>query len=139
MRELHNLNDPWQGRFRKGWLDMVALRYALDVAPCNVLAVTCIDEVDELWFVSNGYYYDGVLLDSMPKPIEISTPYRQAQTEFLYGCTPQLRESLNIIREIEKMTNTVVGIKSYGPKSSDKEWVVESIPNLIKGTTTYAK
>jgi len=41
--ELHNVTGPWQGRVRQGHFDAVALRYALDIAGADAIAVTHAD------------------------------------------------------------------------------------------------
>lgn len=61
----HNVMGDWQQNFRVGWLDLVALRYA--VASCahkvDALAMTCLDRLAEVpveWRFCNRYYLEGV-------------------------------------------------------------------------------
>ena len=54
----HNGNNPWQHHFRVGWLDFVALRYALAVAgKVDGLVVTNLDRIAALeqWRVCDAY------------------------------------------------------------------------------------
>jgi adenylosuccinate synthase len=44
--EAHNVPNPWQGPMRCGWVDTVALRYAIAVAGgVDALAITCLDRL----------------------------------------------------------------------------------------------
>jgi len=47
--EPHNDAEGWQGDFRRGWLDLVLLRYALAVCPVDALAVTHLDRLRPGW------------------------------------------------------------------------------------------
>lgn len=56
--DAHNAMDAWQGAFRVGWFDSVAIRYA--IAACggvDGLAVTCFDRLREIdsWDAVNEY------------------------------------------------------------------------------------
>lgn len=56
--EPHNDIGPWQGVFRRGWLDAVLLRYALEVCGgADGLVVTHLDALDRLerWQVCDAY------------------------------------------------------------------------------------
>jgi adenylosuccinate synthase len=56
--ERHNKSDGWQGDFRRGWLDLVLLRYAIRVSGrLDGLVVTHLDALDRLpiWRVCEGY------------------------------------------------------------------------------------
>jgi len=58
----HNTDNPWQRAFRVGHLDLLALRYALQVAgPIDGLAVSCLDRMQALpeWRVCDAYDYPG--------------------------------------------------------------------------------
>ncbi len=58
----HNVHNPWQRTFRVGHLDLLALRYALQVAgPLDGLVVTHLDRMETLpdWRVCTAYTYPG--------------------------------------------------------------------------------
>jgi adenylosuccinate synthase len=47
--DLHNGTNPWQRKFRVGWLDLVMLRYALAVTGgVDEIAITCLDRLPDL-------------------------------------------------------------------------------------------
>lgn len=49
VQDYHNENNPWQRQFRVGYLDFVALRYALKVTgQVDGLAITNLDRLDEI-------------------------------------------------------------------------------------------
>lgn len=75
-REEHNAHNKWQGSFRKGWLDLVPMEYAIRVCPLreqslatdiwqvlggvDQLCVTCLDLYTEKHAqVCTGYNYIG--------------------------------------------------------------------------------
>lgn len=56
----HNQENEWQGMFRVGWFDMVAAKYALQIAEGEVdeIALTCLDQLIGLDMnVCVGYEY----------------------------------------------------------------------------------
>jgi adenylosuccinate synthase len=58
LQDHHNGNNPWQREFRVGYLDLVALRYALNVTgKIDGLVVTHLDRMDviEEWRYCNRY------------------------------------------------------------------------------------
>ncbi len=63
--DVHNNMHEWQGRFRVGHLDAVALRYAIDgcggVGGIDGLSVSCLDRLDRFptWHYCNSYRYTG--------------------------------------------------------------------------------
>ena len=62
LRDAHNMAHPWQGNFRVGWFDKVAMNYALDVlGRPDCLAVTNVDRLDDItfqWKICDGYAYN---------------------------------------------------------------------------------
>lgn len=60
LADAHNISNPWQQAFRVGYLDLVATRYALDVAgSVDALAVTNLDRLASLptWKLCDAYHY----------------------------------------------------------------------------------
>jgi adenylosuccinate synthase len=103
--DAHNENNPWQQAFRVGYLDLVATRYALDVAgPVDALAVTNLDRLASLpaWKLCNAYYYQAAdeaeiapyfeAQGSSMKAIKVHQPanltHQEQLTQHLWRCTP---------------------------------------------------
>ena len=63
----HNQYNRWQGDFRYGWLDLVALRYSLSsVDSVNYLAVTCLDRLnDQAAPICTSYQYCGEVTEAL--------------------------------------------------------------------------
>jgi hypothetical protein len=68
--EPHNSNNEWQGSFRVGWCDLVALRYGASIiGPIDTIAITHADRLHKLdahqmpagsdWLVCVSYQYIG--------------------------------------------------------------------------------
>ena len=60
--DAHNQDNPWQRGFRVGYLDLLALRYALQVTGrVDGLVVTNLDRIKAIpdWRVCTGYTYPG--------------------------------------------------------------------------------
>ena len=65
LHDTHNTENRWQGRFRTGWLDLVAIRYGLKInGKVDRLAITNLDmlsEVREEKVICANYKYSGDL------------------------------------------------------------------------------
>jgi adenylosuccinate synthase len=60
--EPHNVTSPWQRTFRRGYFDLVAARYALEITGgADQLAVTHLDQLVNMptWKLCSAYYFDG--------------------------------------------------------------------------------
>ncbi len=58
LSEPHNVDGPWQGAFRVGWLDAVLMRYAIEVCGgVDGLALTHLDALSRLprWRIARAY------------------------------------------------------------------------------------
>ena len=122
--------DAWQEGFRVGWLDLVMLRYALEVVgKLDYLAVTCLDRLigfSELK-VCHRYLLDDGREDAMTRLVvkdELEDLEHQAQlTELLGQVMPDYRPIANIddlLGAISAETNLPIGILSYGATAQDK-------------------
>ena len=75
-----NSFGAWQRGFRVGWLDLVMLKYALEVVgPLDQLAVTCLDRLAELpdLRICRRYSYDTFSIDRIarsPVPHDAGVP-----------------------------------------------------------------
>jgi adenylosuccinate synthase len=135
----HNGAGDWQGSFRNGPLDAVALQYALEVDQAvDCLAITCLDRISEfcqaarVWEVCTGYNLadnkglmrriplDNLLACDLDKQAEI--------TQLLMGATPELivlpksGEKGPLVAFIQGVTGRPVACASWGPTSEDKYW-----------------
>lgn len=90
LRNEHNVEGAWQGKFRIGHLDLSLLRYASMIAEPNVIAVTHMDAVTPGWRVRTAHQ-----------------PHKIIECDDLYA-------------EIEKACETPIGIISTGPTARDK-------------------
>lgn len=143
VEEAHNSTDEWQGGFRNGWLDLVALRYAIDVCGgIDALVVTGLDwaEQSDIWKLCASYipkslkgnlsaFRPGVRGGLDIKKGEKGDLFFQEQlTKSLAEMTPYYvvfrRSQCDLVKEVVKRIeyelNATVYIESYGPKASDK-------------------
>jgi len=123
--EAHNGYGRWQQHWRVGHPDLVALRYALQVAgDIDQLAITCLDLTDGLDLgLCTDYMKDGATYDLLPLP-EVDLDRQQLITETLLECSPVYAPvSGEQIPEImERETGLPVTLRSWGPTADDKEF-----------------
>ncbi len=122
--EFHNAHGPWQGRFRTGHLDPVALRYGLDVASgADVLALTHLDTAarhPELR-VCRGYRVDGSVITRLPARPPGDLAAQEALTRRLLRARPVYEEAAGgWIATVERALGVPVALASYGPRAADK-------------------
>lgn len=119
----------WQQGFRVGWLDLVLLRYAIEmVGPLDYLAVTCLDrlaELDEIKLCTH-YTLDGSPCERLvPSPVAQDLDYQAQLTAQLWRAQPQLLPVADTSAFVEQVANRLVlpvGLLSYGPTAAAKEW-----------------
>jgi adenylosuccinate synthase len=139
--EPHNGHGPWQGAFRRGWLDLVLARYAIEVCGgVDGLALTHLDALprlprwractryrvrglDERLFVHAGAASDEVVAvrPGAPRDLEHAGDLARA----LGRVTPLYEEmgAASCVRRIEEVLGTEVLVRSSGPRAADKELV----------------
>lgn len=131
--DARNITNPWQEEFRVGWLDMVLLRYALElVQPLDMLAVTCLDRVTRLptlQVVSEYISKDGPIhkLEVAPSP---SLEYQEVLTQNLFSYRPHLQKipsSDELLAYLEEELRVPIGIRSYGPSAKDKVFDLDDL------------
>jgi adenylosuccinate synthase len=101
----HNQTNDWQGPIRAGWLDLVALRYAIRASGgVDFLAITNLDRLSGLSAVQAAIDYElprggGEFLGRnssgrrrLRLPRETTTVRQAALTEVLSDCRPVYRE-----------------------------------------------
>jgi adenylosuccinate synthase len=118
---------PWQQSFRVGWLDLVMLRYALELTgPLDYLAVTCLDRLDTLpeLKVCRAYAYDTFAVERIvrsPRPRDLA--YQERLTDSLARCSPLLEtlpDRAALLDLLARELGTPVGLVSEGPTAEDK-------------------
>lgn len=141
--EPHNVWNNWQREFRRGYCDLVALRYAREVTgQLDYLAVTHADYLPRLpeWRVCTAYRYQGAARelsacfqhqDEIITALRVQRPPDLAHQEQLTGllqrCTP-IYQHLDPADQdayfalIEEQLGTPVGIISHGPTAQEKTW-----------------
>ncbi|WP_423225375.1 adenylosuccinate synthetase [Candidatus Amarolinea aalborgensis] len=122
----------WQRDFRVGWLDLVMLRYALDVArPLDALAVTCLDRLIGLPVlrVCDHYCGGGALIQRLtPAPGGRDLDYQAELTRLLMRCQPSLipvdgaQALLSLVRAD---LGIPISLVSSGPTAADKQGMGE--------------
>ncbi len=121
-----NTFGTWQHGFRVGWLDLVLLRYALEVSgPLDILALTCLDRLDTQanpQYCSAYYDGDNLIERLLPVAGEPSLDYQELLTQQLMRCKPQLKalHPETLADFLASELGLPVGILSYGPTASDK-------------------
>jgi adenylosuccinate synthase len=127
MVEPHNETNAWQKAFRFGHLDMVALRYAIDVLDgINFLAITHMDRsiLRDRVRVCERYNYHGgsFRLQKPDKVLSQSGLYHQF-TKPLGECEPIYNEIpfYDLKNYISAELDTRVGMVSYGPKANERK------------------
>lgn len=125
----HNTFNTWQHMFKVGWLDYVALRYALKVNnSINSLAVTNIDRLDKIQNlqVCNSYEDNKEIDYIMPQEHEnLLSRIEKEITNKLLQIQPVYTsiKHKDIIEDIEQKLNVKVGLLSQGPTYMDKIWI----------------
>ncbi|KAB8145534.1 adenylosuccinate synthetase [Chloroflexia bacterium SDU3-3] len=126
--DARNGHGTWQGGFRAGWLDMVMLRYALDVVgPLDGLAVTCLDRLADLGElrVCQRYTCAGRDLERLaisPDPRDLA--HQERLTMQLLACVPKhvaLASADALIDHLERDLDIPVAITSYGSDATRKQ------------------
>ncbi len=140
--DYHNQNNDWQREFRVGYLDSVALRYALAVTgKVDGLAITNLDRLDDIseWRTCDLYKYLGQavnvaeyfeLQDSAISKIKVPADptdlARQEElTKLLFDMQPTYedfeKDKRTYVEFISQTLNIPVAITSTGPTALEKE------------------
>jgi adenylosuccinate synthase len=131
--DAHNGTNPWQRTFRVGWMDLVMMRYALEVAGgADELAVTCVDRLAEVARMRMCERYEGAAspwyergrLQARPAP---NLEYQEQLTAMLAGCRPVYGEQAaeDYLPWLQSMLGIPITLASWGPTWWDKIWVGE--------------
>jgi len=143
LQDYHNGNNPWQRKFRVGYLDFVALRYALKVTgKVDGLAVTNLDRMAALdeWQICNRYqisedppfvsdYFDlddGWVRDIKVPPDPTDLERQEALTKLLFKMQPVYdicqKDTNSYLELISQILGSPVALTSSGPTALEKEF-----------------
>ncbi len=141
LQDKHNGNNPWQREFRVGYLDFVALRYALKVTgKVDGIVVTNLDRMSTMdgWRVCDQYqtsleaslardYFDfeGGDIQDIKVPADPTDLIRQETlTNLLYVMKPIYktceRDEACLLDMISRIAGAPVLYTSHGPTALDK-------------------
>jgi adenylosuccinate synthase len=125
LAEPHNRRGDWQGVFRVGHFDAVALRYAVSVAGgVDALAVTHLDTVARQPVqVCDGYLVDGRPMERIVPGPERDLDYQSRLTGLLLRARPAYRSGDlggDWPGVIEAALGAPVTLMSAGPTAADK-------------------
>jgi adenylosuccinate synthase len=125
----YNVLNRWQGGFRVGWLDMVALKYALQVAPpVDLLAITCLDRLLNVpkWKICESYDYRGQELEKIRCQRPFNLGYQEKLTKIISKCRPLYQElsssytPQDYAKAVSALLNIPIGICSFGRSFNEK-------------------
>jgi adenylosuccinate synthase len=127
--DARNVDNPWQQSFRVGWLDLVLLRYALEiVGPLDCLALTCLDRLATLpdLRVCRRYSHQGESIERLAIAPQPSLEHQEGLTRLLMACRPlldQLDGPQTLPDLLGAELGVPVGLLSAGPTAADKQVV----------------
>jgi len=140
--DAHNCNNPWQRGFRAGWLDLVALRYALKVCgKIDGLVISHLDRWEQIpqWQLCTTYTHPVLPADAtkffnmeggMTKGIRLPADptdldQQESLTRLLMAakpvCRPSQHDRQTYLQDISQALGVPLAITSMGPTSLDKE------------------
>lgn len=152
----HNSWNDWQHAFRVGYFDLLATRYALEVAGRpDYLAITNVDRLKTVpeWKICTAYAYQGEQTDLSDyfeqdqgnvSKIKVCRPgdltHQEKLTQRLLSCTPEYldfallhgerhtnEEVTAYLSFLEEMLSVPIAISSYGLSAREKQWGRQSL------------
>jgi adenylosuccinate synthase len=129
--EIHNASGAWQGTFRVGHLDVVALRYGLEAAGgADVLALTHLDTAarhPELR-ICRGYDIDGEKVTRLPVGRARDLAAQEALTRRLLRARPVYDDAGgDWAPAVAEALGVPVALASYGPRALDKRVLIRTV------------
>jgi adenylosuccinate synthase len=155
LQDYHNGNNPWQQNFRVGYLDLVALRYALKVTgKIDGLVVTNLDRMNVIddWRICNRYQIDrastimegffdlgGNMINDIKVPLDPTDLAKQeALTNNLFKMQPVYstckKDEKTFLQLISRTLGTPILYTSHGPTAQDKtfyELALDAVREMI--------
>ena len=121
LAEPTNPTNEWQREFRKGWPDLVLLKYGADLARIDGLAVTHVDALKKMtqWAVCESYAHPG--LTEIPHPMGLMQ--QEELTRILFSAEPQYHHvgGSAVLSELGRALKKPIMLQSHGPSSAQKE------------------
>jgi adenylosuccinate synthase len=120
--EPHNSAGAWQGQWRQGYLDLVALRYAVDCDPhVDGIALSHLDRLDGMahWPVISEY-------ENLPGGRRIPVPKSRDEQAHLGACMNSIEtvvayvEAADLVHEIRNACGRRVAYTASGPTHQDR-------------------
>lgn len=133
--EPHNRHGNWQGEFRAGHLDAVALRYAAEVTGgVDAVALTHLDTATQHPLrLCTSYQIDGQQLERITPGPERDLGWQERLTMMLLRARPQYEHPGGNWRAIiEEVLDAPVNLLSYGPTTADKHAVAPVLPRHLR-------
>lgn len=132
----YNSRNEWQGPFRTGHFDAIALRYALEVAGgVDGLALTHLDVAARARLLyCDRYLADGQLIDHLPVSADHDLTRQERLTDLLLRARPvyqSLHESTPAGSWPELVSEALaspVSVLSFGPTAQDKRTLNKAAP-----------
>jgi adenylosuccinate synthase len=123
----NNVTGEWQGNFRVGPLDLVLMRYALNVTGgVDWLVVTNLDRFGGETF-ANGYDVDGQIIRDLPFSSTPDRPLQIELTDTVLKATPVYSHTDDILSVISDETGVRIGATSNSPFAPDKRWIEQPL------------
>ncbi len=127
--ELQNSDKGWQGSFRQGWLDLVLMRYALEVCPVDALVLTHLDRVRPGWKYCSAYEAPF----ERPRPgVPCDLQHQRELGQALFRAKPILHQAPDAARFVDWLQDelrTPIAVTSRGPRRDQKS-IIEERPAL---------
>ena len=118
--EPHNTTGDWQGKFRMGYFDAVAVNYAIEaIGGVDEIALNCIDQVVQLPKLAICTAYEGEFEFKANGDLNA----RLVQTQKLFQTKPvyQIQGGTEqYLRKIIELLPAPIGLIGKGPKASDR-------------------
>ena len=135
--EPHNQHGTWQGAFRTGHFDAVALRYAVEVSGgVHAVALTHLDAAERHPLrVCRSYQAGGERLTRIIPGPERDLLYSERLTGMLLGARPVYEHpGPDWPGLVEDMLGAPVALTSYGPTEADKHAVASALHHGLPAT-----
>lgn len=123
LAEPHNTTGEWQGTFRRGHLDLVALKYAIEVnGGIDSLSLTCLDQAEETpeLQVCTKYHTPRGTWERIPVGRREDLQEREALTETLRESTPHLEAAPKGWKDLLE-EHAPVHVEAWGPRADQRE------------------
>jgi adenylosuccinate synthase len=130
LREPYNRHGIWQGSFRTGHLDAVALRYAVEVAGgLDAVALTHLDTAARTPLrLSRSYRIDGQRLERIAPGPERDLAWQERLTQTLLRARPEYEEpGGDWPGVVEEVLGASVVLLSHGPTAAGKHAVTGAL------------